>query len=95
MAWSDVFQSGLDIYSSMQTPAIFPQYQYGSGGPGRPASTAPATVTVDTRTGKVTPCRRRRRKPLLTQADYNMILQIAQLPNNQNTRIALAKGVAR
>lgn len=38
-------------------------------GPGGAAP--PARVTVDTRTGKVTPCRRRRRRRLLTSSDLN------------------------
>lgn len=45
------------------------QLSYGSGGPGRPAESAPRTVVVDTVTGKVSACRRRRRRRLLTSSD--------------------------
>lgn len=47
------------------------------GGGGATPGTAPggvappARVTVDTRTGKVSPCRRRRRRRLLTSSDLN------------------------
>lgn len=61
----------------------------GTGGP------VPAKVTVDTVTGKVTPCRRRRRKPLLTDADFAALAKVASLPNNANVRTALAQAIRR
>ncbi len=56
---------------------------------------APQTVTVNTRTGKVTPCRRRRRRKLLTESDFNVLLRISTLPNKENVRIALGKAIGR
>ena len=72
-----------------QTPPI----NYDPGGYGVPSSGG--KVTVDTATGKVTPCRRRRRRRLLTEGDFNDLMRIATLPNNQNVRTALAKGIGR
>jgi uncharacterized protein YcfJ len=63
------------------------------GAPNYSTLTAPTKVTVDTRTGKITACRRRRRRAIITQGDLNRLFQIATLPNNQNVRIALAKAV--
>ncbi len=61
------------------------------GGPGY----VPPKVTVDTRTGRVTVCRRRRRRALLTEGDFNDLMRIGTLPNTQNVRVALAKAVGR
>jgi len=55
----------------------------------------PAKVTVDTRTGKVTPCKRRRRRKLLTESDFNVLLRVATLPNKENVRIVLGKAIGR
>ncbi len=64
---------------------------FAPGGQGR----VPTTVTVNTATGKVTPCRRRRRRRLLTEGDFNDLMRIATLPNKQNVAVALAKAVGR
>lgn len=53
----------------------------------------PRKVTVDTATGKVTACRRRRQKKILTNANFDMLLRIGTLPRNENVRIALAKAL--
>lgn len=60
-------------------------------GAGTPA--VPRTVTVDTVTGKVTRCRRRRRRRLLTNGDFNDLLRISTLPNKDTVKIALAKAI--
>ena len=39
--------------------------------------------------------RRRRRRALLTEGDFNSLMRIATLPNNANVRTALAKAVGR
>jgi len=59
------------------------------------ATTPPATVTVDTRTGKVTTCKRRRRRRLLTESDFNDLMRISTLPTKDTVKIALAKAVGR
>ncbi len=53
------------------------------------------TVTVNTATGKVTACKRRRRRRLLTESDFNDLMRISTLPNKQNVAVALAKAVGR
>ncbi len=59
------------------------------------AQTMPARVTVDTRTGKITTCKRRRRRKLLTESDFNVLLRVATLPNKENVRIVLGKAIGR
>ncbi len=44
--------------------------------------------------GKWVRCRRRRRK-LLTESDYNALLKIQTLKNNQNMQVAIAKALSR
>ncbi len=56
-------------------------------------ATQPRKVTVDTVTGQVTPCRRRRRRKLLTNGDFNDLLRISTLPNTANVRVAIAKAI--
>lgn len=62
--------------------------------PGR--SPVPA-VTVDPRTGQLVRCapRRRRRRRLLTESDFNDLMRISTLPNKDNVKIALAKAIGR
>ncbi len=76
--------------AAMGDPFGFVQTQPVGGGAMVPP---PKKVTVDTQTGKVTPCRRTRAKKILTQTNFGMILQISTLPNNANVRIALAKAI--
>lgn len=58
-----------------------------------PAGRVPA-VRIDPRTGKVI-CRRRRRRRLLTDGDFNDLMRISTLPNKDIVKIALAKAVGR
>lgn len=51
-------------------------------------------VKIDPRTGKVI-CRRRRRRRLLTDGDFNDLMRISTLPNKDIVKIALAKAVGR
>jgi len=39
--------------------------------------------------------RRRRRRRLLTESDFNDLMRIATLPNKQNVAVALAKAIGR
>ncbi len=84
----------------------FAQQQIGSylggsfGGGGAQGSFAggvapPAQVTVDTRTGRVTPCRRKRRRRLLTQGDIHDLSVLAALvgKGSDAMKIAVAKAV--
>ncbi len=88
--WGEIIGGAL---GTMSTQFIGPQQ---SPGPmSYVAEAPPARVTVDTRTGKVTPCRRRRRRKLLTESDFNVLLRISTLPNKENVRIALGKAIGR
>lgn len=58
-----------------------------------PAGRVPA-VKIDPRTGRVV-CRRRRRRRLLTDGDFNDLMRISTLPNKDIVKIALAKAVGR
>lgn len=44
-------------------------------------------------TGTVTPIRRKRRKALLTNGDFNDLMRIASLPNKETVKIALASAI--
>jgi len=44
-------------------------------------------------TGAVTPIRRKRRKALLTNGDFNDLMRIASLPNKETVRVALASAL--
>lgn len=70
-----------------------PQIPLGTGDPNYNGT--PAKVTVDTKTGKVTACKRRRRRKMLTESDMCILFQIATLPNNANVRTALARAIKR
>lgn len=74
--------------NAFATPGSLPTSGAAPGG-------APTLVTVNTQTGKVTPCRRRRRRRLLTESDYNDLMRISTLPNKENVKIALAKSIGR
>ncbi len=68
--WGDIFGTALGSVaeSFMQQPTGFG----GTYGGGTSVVLPPPTkVTVDTRTGRITPCRRRRRRRLLTASDLN------------------------
>lgn len=64
--------------------------------PGVPAVAAPgpAPVRLDPRTGRPV-CKRRRRRRLLTDGDFNDLMRISTLPNKDIVKIALAKAVGR
>lgn len=63
--------------------------------PGVPSVAAPAApVRIDPRTGRPV-CKRRRRRRLLTDGDFNDLMRISTLPNKDIVKIALAKAVGR
>lgn len=73
------------------------QYQPSSFAPYNPGTNPGGStkVTVDTKTGKITKCGRRRRRRLLTESDFNDLMRISTLPNKETVRVALAKAVGR
>lgn len=73
--------------NQVTSPVMPPGSQYGPP--------LPTKVTVDTRTGKITKCKRRRRRKLLTESDFNVLLRVATLPNKENVRIVLGKAIGR
>lgn len=92
--WGDIAGTVVEGYFNSQTTALAPQYAQGVL-QRAPGAVMPATVTVDTRTGKVTACKRRRRRRLLTEGDFNDLMRIATLPNKDTVKVALAKAVGR
>ena len=65
------------------------------GGPyAGPSGMVNAPVQINPRTGRPI-CKRRRRRRLLTESDFNDLMRIATLPNKQNVTVALAKAVGR
>lgn len=98
--WGGLFNIGVD-YLQGQTggtgysPAPN-QFVQPTPGINYPVATAqPRTVTIDTVTGKVTACKRRRRRRLLTEGDFNDLMRISTLPNKETVKIALAKSIGR
>ncbi len=97
--WGSVFDAAIDVWqgqkpggpmngAGLYTPPGF--------APQPPFSPAPAKVTVDTRTGKVTKCSRRRRRRLLTSTDINDLAALkAIVGGGQAMNLAVAKAVRR
>ncbi len=57
---------------------------------------SPAPIAGRPAVGVAAPhCKRRRRRRLLTESDFNDLMRIATLPNKQNVAVALAKAVGR
>lgn len=92
--WGNVVDFGIDLGSSwLQTGSVLPGIQQNLSGP---APTVPTTVTVDTRTGKVTPCKRRRRRRLLTSSDLQDLAALATIVGKGDAlKMAVAKAVRR
>ncbi len=88
--WGEIIGGAL---GTMSTQFIGPQQA--PGPMSYVAAPPPARVTVDTRTGKVTACKRRRRRKLLTESDFNVLLRVATLPAKENVRIVLGKAIGR
>lgn len=103
MAWTDVLLGAIDIlddgtYGNLGTPQAFapPTSLPTTVGPTGTAGAIPgqSNLRYNPRTGRWE-CRRRRRRRLLTESDFNDLMRIATLPNKQNVTVALAKAVGR
>jgi len=86
--WGDIFTTSVpDIISAFV-------------GPTPPATGYTALPPIQPYAGAMTAtgapkCKRRRRRRLLTESDFNDLMRIATLPNKQNVAVALAKAVGR
>lgn len=96
--WGDIFTTSIPtIVEGFLSPGA-PTGPYTAVPPIQPnysALTAPTTNArcINSKTGL--PCKRRRRRRLLTESDFNDLMRIATLPNKQNVAVALAKAVGR
>ncbi len=94
----DAIIAGIDLFDDDVQQIITPvttAYSAGfapttPGAVGQPGS----TVQIDPKTGKIK-CKRRRRRRLLTESDFNDLMRIATLPNKQNVTVSLAKAIGR
>ncbi len=97
--WGDIVGGVLgDIATGIMQPAGGPLPFYtGPTSPGMGGGIAPpTTVTVDTRTGKVTRCKRRRRRRLLTPTDLSDLAALAAVVGKGDAlKLAVAKAVRR
>ena len=92
----DIGRGLIDIFDDDAIPGTVQPHTFAPGVPASAGGTMPQTVTVNTRTGAVTPgCKRRRRRRLLTESDFNDLMRISTLPNKENVRISLAKAIGR
>ncbi len=83
----DVLQGQATQPAAVYNPAYANQFvsSTGTGSPGYAQAMARAAGCK----------KRRRRRALLTEGDFNSLMRIATLPNNANVRTALAKAVGR
>lgn len=93
--WGQVVSGAIDIAQGQVlgggTTSFAPTPFAGAGG-----GQIPAQVTVDTRTGKVTKCRRRRRRRLLTPTDLSDLAALAAVVGKGDAlKLAVAKAVRR
>lgn len=95
--WGTVLSGAVDIWQGQTVgnqPQVYSPLTSFSGA-NLPPANGSSKVTVDTVTGKVTRCHRRRSRPMLTPTNMGLLVQIGTLPNNANVRIALAKSIRR
>lgn len=90
--WGGLANLGIDF---LQGQVTGPQSFAGPSTMGTPAP-LPAQVTVDTRTGQVKPCRRRRRRRLLTPTDLSDLAALSAIVGKGDAlKLAVAKAVRR
>jgi len=89
--WGGLANLGIDFLQGQTGPQSFA----GPSTMGTPAP-LPAQVTVDTRTGQVKPCRRRRRRRLLTPTDLSDLAALSAIVGKGDAlKLAVAKAVRR
>ena len=91
----DVAQGQAPGGTALMPPVTVPQPTLTTVGGGTPpAGSGTSNLRWNPRTGRWE-CKRRRRRRLLTESDFNDLMRIATLPNKQNVTVALAKAVGR
>lgn len=96
--WGSAASGFIDILQGQQVGGGAQQSFVGPlSSPLPTAPGVPAQVTVDTRTGKVTPCRRRRRRRLLTPTDMADLASLQTLvgKGSDAMKFAVTKAVRR
>ena len=96
--WGAAVSGAIDILQGQVPYAAAPGIQsfVPSGGIGAPAIPAGAKVQIDPKTGKVTLCRRRRRRRLLTPTDLNDLAALKTITGGgQTLGFAVMKAVRR
>lgn len=93
--WGGLANIGIDFLQG-QTGQQFSAPVYSGPGVLGGDNGLPAQVTVDTRTGKVRPCRRRRRRRLLTPTDLSDLAALSAIVGKGDAlKLAVAKAVRR
>ncbi len=95
--WGSVASGAIDIIQGQQVGGgALPSQSYAGLPPTGGLSGMPAKVTVDTRTGQVHACRRRRRRRLLTPTDLSDLAALAAVVGKGDAlKLAVAKAVRR
>ncbi len=95
--WGHLIRSGISDVFGLDAPSqIVPSAR--AGYTGYTTGGAPPMGTGDVYyNGEqwVRRCKRRRRRRLLTESDFNDLMRIATLPNKDTVKVALAKAVGR
>lgn len=92
--WGNVLSGAIDIAQGQRPGGGSTYSPLPFAGPG--TTQVPAQVTVDTRTGEVKPCRRRRRRRLLTPTDLSDLAALAAVVGKGDAlKLAVAKAVRR
>lgn len=94
--WGHLIRQGVETFTGVGKPLSFSgDYPSYPSGPGYDTE-GNGKVTVDTRTGKVTKCRRRRRRRLLTPTDLNDLAALKTIVGGgQAMNFAVLKAVRR
>lgn len=94
--WGQVISGAVDIVQGQRVGGGPSTSFAGMTGPYPAPSGTPRTVTVDTVTGQVKPCRRRRRRRLLTPTDLSDLAALAAVVGKGDAlKLAVAKAVRR
>lgn len=89
--WGNLISGGIDLLQGQQPGGGIPNFTVPL-----PAGGIPQRVTIDTVTGKVTPCRRRRRRRLLTPTDLSDLAALATIVGKGDAlKLATVKAVRR